>query len=180
MAYKNIEKKNETHRRWREANPERVAAARAKYNEKRRLAREDPAYREIDNKARREGRAARYELHKLRMQTDPEFAAAWREKEKERSRRRRAQETDVQKERRRQLQRNGRGVAPSDETPEERETRLRRVREAHAKRQGEARRKKREEQARIDALTPKVTVVKKRFEPRKMGRFEALSKWYGF
>lgn len=183
MAYKNKEDEKVAKKKWYLENQDKVKASRARYNEKRRqrfASEEDyraklaedrqklrksmtPEQREEYYAKRREYQrewqkknyARSYERHKLRMEADPEYAKHYREKCKERNARR--------------SHRRG------DETPEQREARLRRNREAAAK----LRRDKPKPPPK-----PKIKLHKKKpqlsFEVKKPGRLLALAGWRGW
>lgn len=174
-------------RRWNAANPDKVKASRERYNEKRRQKRADQVYRAAENARHYERRKdvsperkaelaegrktyqrewhkahykERYAAMKERMATDPEYAAQvkanWA---------------------RSYAKRKGK----TEETPEQRERRLQRDREYRAKKTRDQKMMEAIVPAKTRAPAPKAPPAPKspvHHKPR-MGRMQALSKWYG-
>lgn len=193
MAYKNKEDEKAARRKWNEQNPEKLRAIRERYNEKRREKRRDAEYRAVEAGLRvkyrrhmtpedrevylaerrayqrqwhKEHYAETRARHKERMKNDPEYAA--RQKELWTAKAARLK-----------------GI-PRNETPEQRENRLRKNREYNAKKYREKRLQ--EQLVRAAQELPKQVAPSPPPPPKpsvnstkkKPGRLAALAGWYRF
>lgn len=194
MAYTDKDAERAAKRKWYRENQDKVNATRERYNEKRRQMRaENPSLLAEEARRKRmkrlkmtEEEFAVYEQQKLeeKRKYNREWARAHSEGRYAKIKARMEIDPEFAKKTREQWARhNAKRNRVANETPVQRERRLQRDRENRAK---IAREKKL-----MEALmpgkkaTPKVTISKPatpKFKPpaiRKMGRFQALSKWHG-
>jgi hypothetical protein len=179
--------KNEAKRRWNADNPEKVKASRERYNEKRRQKRADQEYRAAENARHYELRKDVSPERKAEIQKrDREYHRQWRQANAKERYAKMKERMAADPEYAAHVKANwARSYAKQpkagNETPEQREKRLQRKREYRAK-------KAREEKMK-DALVPARTrdaataaPVKKPpvYHKPRMGRMQALSKWYGY